>query len=155
MGVALGGGLAFIVHNGDDDEPRADAAPPATVVATTTTAPPPTTTESPRSASAYCAGAVEFFDRGQQFEEQFDIFTGDDEYDEAFIGFAADNLDLLRDLARTAPDEIAESVLVVVGAYEQAAEGDLSGFESFDYADADADVEDFEEDECGIDHGLF
>ncbi|MGQ0805487.1 MAG: serine/threonine-protein kinase [Actinomycetota bacterium] len=151
-GFGLGGGLTYLLDRDDEEAPA--LAPPDTEPETTMTL-APTTTTSPRSVTAYCAGATEFFDRFVEFERQFDIFDTEDEYEEAFAGFAAENLGLLRSMADTAPEEIAGDVVVVVGAYEQAAEGDLSGFDSFEVDDAQDRVTEFEEDECGIDHGLF
>jgi len=151
-GFGLGGGLTYLLDRDDENAPA--LTPPDPAPETTTTL-APTTTVSPRSVTAYCAGATEFFDRFEEFEDGFDILSSREEYDEAFIEFAAENLGLLRSMAETAPEEIAADVAVVVGAYEQAAEGDLSGFDSFEVDDAQDSVTDFEEDECGIDHGLF
>jgi serine/threonine protein kinase len=152
-GFGLGAGLTYLLDR--DDEERALAPPAPDSERDTTTTSAPTTTTSARSVTAYCANAAEFFDRFEDFDRQFDIFTSADEYEEAFVGFAAENLDLLRTMADTAPEEIAGDVVVVVGAYERAAEGDLSGFDSFEVDDAQDRTTDFEEDECGIDHGLF
>ncbi|MBA2326904.1 MAG: serine/threonine protein kinase [Actinobacteria bacterium] len=151
-GFGLGGGLIYLLNRDDQNAPA--LTPPDPGPETTTTV-APTTTVSPRSVTAYCAGATEFFDRFEEFESEFGIFSSQEEYDEAFVEFAAENLGLLRSMAETAPEEIAADVAVVVGAYEQAAEGDLSGFDSFEVDDAQDNVTDFEDDECGIDHGLF
>jgi predicted Ser/Thr protein kinase len=153
-GFGLGAGLTFLLDH-DAEQGRALAPPDPDLDPDTTTTLAPTTTTSPRSVTAYCANATEFFDRVAEFEREFDIFTTQDEYDQAFVRFAAENLGLLRTMADTAPDEIADDVVVVVGAYEQAAQGDLSGFDSFEVDEAQDRTTDFEEDQCGIDHGLF
>jgi serine/threonine protein kinase len=150
-GFGLGAGLTYLLDR--DDEERALASPDPEPETTTTLA--PTTTLSPRSATVYCAGVQEFYDRFDEFEGNLGILVSEEEYEEGFIDFAAENRDLFAELRESAPQEIAADVAVVTGAFDQAAEGDLSGFDTDEYDEAEDRTVEFEERQCGIDRDLF
>ncbi len=157
-GVGLGLGAAFLIDR--DDNPEAAAGPPGTDPDTTTTT-ATTTTTTPRPAAAYCglaheldAGLAEVEGGGDIFDI-FDFLTPQNEADDEFVTFAAENRQLFADMRETAPDEIASDVDVMMTAFESAADGDLSGFDTFEYADAEERVLQYEEDECGIASGGF
>jgi serine/threonine protein kinase len=157
-GVGLGLGAAFLIDR--DDNPEAASTPPETDPETTTTAPTTTTTTSPRSAAVYCglaqeldAGRAELEGGSSIIDDVLDIFTPQDEADADFVAFANENRQLFAEMRETAPDEIASDVDVMMTAFEAAADGDMSAFDTFEYLDAEERVLQFEEDECGLDRG--
>jgi hypothetical protein len=152
VGVGLGAGIALLLDRNDPDDGVA-AAPPDTQPAPTTTDPPTTTTVPPLD--AYCLSAQDYYDRYDEFESDLGLLATDEEYEEGFIEFANDNLDLFADLRETAPSEIADDVAVMSDGFEQAAAGDFSAVETDEFLDAEGRVIDFDEQECGVDRGLF
>ncbi|HEX6312378.1 MAG TPA: hypothetical protein VF152_12235, partial [Acidimicrobiia bacterium] len=76
-------------------------------------------------------------------------------YEAALIDFAAENADLFDEMRERAPLDIADDVAVVTDAYAAAATGDVTEIESSRFLDAEARVVDFDEEECGIDRGIF
>ncbi len=156
-GAGLGLGAARWLDR--DDDGRSAAGPPETEATTTTAA--ATTTTALRSTAAYCGFARDLDARLAELNgsddilDIFDIFSPESESDAELVTFAAENRQLFSNMRDTAPEEIAADVDVMMTAFERAAEGDLSGFDTFDYADAEARVVDFEEGECGIDRGPF
>jgi serine/threonine protein kinase len=158
-GVGLGLGAAFWIDRDDDREAALGPSEPEPAATSTTAA--PTTTTSPRSTVAYCGLARELdtrlgeLDGGSDIFDIFEIFTPDNEADAAFIEFAAANRTLFSQMRDTAPEEMAADVDIVMSAYERAADGDLSGFETLDYLDAETRTMQFEEEQCGIAHGQF
>ena len=152
VGVGLGAGIALLLDRNDPDDGVA-AAPPDTRPAPTTTDPPTTTTVP--SLDVYCLSAQDYYDGFDAFEDELSFFPTDEEYEEGFIEFANDNLDLFAELRDTAPPEIADDIAVMTDGFEQAAAGDFSAVETDEFLDAEDRVITFDEQECGVDRGLF
>ena len=152
LGGGLGTGIALLLDRDDPDD-NVGAAPPDTEPVSTTTDPPTTTTMP--SLDAYCLSAQEYYDRFDEFESDVGFFPTDEEYEEAFVEFAGDNLDLFAELRDNAPPDIADDVSSMTVAFAQAARGDFSAVETDEFLDAEDRVIDFDEQECGVDRGLF
>ncbi|MGH8985740.1 MAG: hypothetical protein ACRDY6_17940, partial [Acidimicrobiia bacterium] len=154
VGVGLGAGIALLLDRNDPDDDVA-AAPPDTRPAPTTTDPPTTTTTTPRSLDIYCASAQDYYDGFDEFEDDLGFLPTQEEYEEDLVEFANDNLDLFAELRDTAPVEIADDVAVLADAFEEAAAGDVFAVETDEFLDSEGRVIDFDEQECGVDRGLF
>ncbi|MGH9031071.1 MAG: hypothetical protein ACRDZV_02995, partial [Acidimicrobiia bacterium] len=155
VGVGLGTGIALLLDRDDPDDSVAAAPPDTNPAPATTDAPATTTTTTPTSLDAYCLGAQDYYDRFDEFDSDLGFFPTQEEYEEGFIEFARDNVDLFAELRDTAPTEIANDVAVMTDSFEQTAAGDFSAVETDEFLEAEERVIDFDEQECGVDRGLF
>jgi len=120
---------------------------PATVP---TTVPPATRPVARGDVESYCGAARDYYATLDDYTGDLGLFPDQDERDAAFLEFAAENQDLGRALLADAPAEIADDVAAVLDAFELAGEGDLSGYDTDEYASARDDLQNFELLRCGI-----
>ena len=137
---------------------RAADGPTGAVVTTPSTAPPTTTSTLPATTrpvvtgdvESYCDAADAYYATLDDYTSGLGLFADQDERDEAFLDFAAENQDLGSELLADAPADIVDDVAVVVDAFRLAGDGDLSGYDTGEYADAHDSVQDFELLRCAI-----
>jgi serine/threonine protein kinase len=134
---------------------------PASTTSSATSTRPPVTRGDPPPATAssdYCTLASGYRDRLNKFQSDFDnkhgALASQEDYDREFAKFAADNLDFVQQVREAAPRSIAGEVGVVVGAFERAASGDSSSYDTDAYAAAAERVATYESTRCGVTSGL-
>jgi eukaryotic-like serine/threonine-protein kinase len=160
--VAAGVGGVWLARLGDGSPAAADPELPTVttgaVVTTPSTAPPTTTSTVPATTrpvatgdvESYCDAADAYYATLDDYTSGLGLFADQDERDEAFLDFAAENQDLGAELLAGAPADIADDVAVVVDAFRLAGDGDLSGYDTDEYAEARDSQQDFELLRCAI-----
>ena len=160
--VAAGVGGVWLARLGDDPPAAADPELPTVTTGAVVTTPSTAPTTTPRTVPAttcpvatgdvasYCDAADAYYATLDDYTSGLGLFADQDERDEAFLDFAAENQDLGAELLADAPADIADDVAVVVDAFRLAGEGDLSGYDTDEYADARDSQQDFELLRCAI-----
>jgi hypothetical protein len=105
--------------------------------------------EESSSTDEYCRLVTELDEAGNEAFSSLDDDSSDEDFAAAFSEFFDENREDIERLEEVAPEEISEEVATLVEIQRQAGEtGDLSELESEASAEADAAVQEFEDENC-------